>query len=1001
MENTTSAAEDPEPVGITQLDMNDEDEAATGELQEAHDQRSVLVSDPTAVDNEAALDQFESRNQQQTLIKEGLMDHEEPEVRGTGDTSADHRGNTTSTAAPAAAPPKRGKMPERPASYISQSSKMHRLHRFSLYETSARYFIMGADITDRYFKVLKVDRTSPPGHLNLFEDDIVYSKQEINQLLTAIDEGNKATGGLRLRLSFWGLLGFIRFTESYYMLLITKRQQVAMLGGHYVYQIEGTELVPLSTGASTRFARDRNPEEARFLGILSSLDLSKSFYFSYSYDITRTLQHNIIRERQAIREGLQRPDPDYHDMFVWNHHLLKPAAACLGNVYEWCLPVVHGFINQSSIDVFGRLIYVTIIGRRSRFFAGARFLKRGANDLGYVANDVETEQIVSELQTTSFHAPGPRLFSNPTYTSYVHHRGSIPLYWTQDNSGVTPKPDIDLNLTDPFYQPAAMHFDDLFERYGCPIYVLNLIKARERTPRESKLLNEFRNALDYLNQFLPDNKKIYYKTFDMSRASKTRGGDVIGTLEHIAEDIMHRTGFFHNGDSTDDVPNVQNGVARTNCIDCLDRTNAAQFVIGKRAFGHQLMALGVITTTELEYDSDAINIFTHMFHDHGDTIAVQYGGSHLVNTMATYRKINHWQSSSRDMVESFKRYYHNSFLDSQRQEAYNLFLGNYIWAQGQPMLWEIPSDYYLHHSDPKAWVDHNKNRRSYIDWYKPEHLQERIMPPYPDIQHAPSCKYGVTDFDDYWLEYYRPLVISSFLKIYSYRINSNNRYLPERPLKEGGKFDFSPFVPRLDPNRPSPESPEKKPPRKGVTIVDPQSENQEPRSPARTNRESASVLSSISPQDLDEASKAADKSLMHQWTLNQILENSLNPSVSYSEAAEYDRYISHPLNLPLVVSSDLAPSDVSLDFIDYINSGMGDFEGEGNAPWDVTNEEILDFQDFIQVRDREDALTVFDEDKDKKRYKAYMQWLVKGKSLFKQSKVDPEYKDPSQLGVVG
>jgi len=892
----------------------------------------------------------------------------------------------------------------------------HKLHRFSLYETNARYFITGADITDNHFKVLKVDRTSPPGQLNIFEDDIVHSKQEVTQLLTAIDDGNKATGGLRLKLSFWGLLGFIRFTEAYYMLLVTKRQQVAMLGGHYVYQIESTELVPLTNAPGTRFAQNRNPEEARFLAILNNLDLSKSFYFSYSYDITRTLQHNIIRERNAMSQGTRRPGPDYNDMFVWNHHLLKPAAAALENVYDWCLPITHGFIDQASIDVFGRLIYITIIGRRSRFFAGARFLKRGANDLGYVANDVETEQIVSELQTTSFHAPGPRFFSNPTYTSYVHHRGSIPLYWTQDNSGVTPKPDIDLNLKDPFYQPAALHFDDLLERYGCPIYVLNLIKARERTPRESKLLNEFSNCIAYLNQFLPDDDKIIYKAFDMSRASKTRGGDVIGTLENIAEDIMTKTGFFHNGDTVDDTPNVQNGIARTNCIDCLDRTNAAQFVIGKRAFGHQLKALGVVPSTELEYDSDAINIFTHMFHDHGDTIAVQYGGSHLVNTMATYRKINHWQSSSRDMVESFKRYYHNSFLDSQRQEAYNLFLGNYIWAQGQPMLWELSTDYYLHHADPRAWVDRNKTRRSYIDWYKPAHLEKRLLPPPPAQTNTYPCKYGVTDFDDYWLEYYRPLVISSFLKIYSYKINSTNRYLPDRPIKDGAKFDFSPFVPRLDPTRPLPDSPEKRTAKKGVTIADPQTSTTLPSAVHNPSKPATSYASSIlrdptstrSPKSSShkaaeaaalDATTTADKTQMHQWTLNKILESSLNPSVSESETAEYDRYIAHPSNIPLVVSSDNSAQfpdrDIRLDFREYILSGLPPEDvSSGDAPWDPTPADLADFKDFVGVAEREDALTVTEDDGDKRRYKAYRQWLVKGKSLFKQSKVDPEYLEP-------
>ena len=46
-------------------------------------------------------------------------------------------------------------------------------------------------------------------------------------------------------------------------------------------------------------------------------------------------------------------------------------------------------------------MYLTIIARRSRHFAGARFLKRGANEQGQVANHVETEQIVHDATTTN------------------------------------------------------------------------------------------------------------------------------------------------------------------------------------------------------------------------------------------------------------------------------------------------------------------------------------------------------------------------------------------------------------------------------------------------------------------------------------------------------------------------------------------------------------------------------------------------------------------------
>lgn len=402
--------------------------------------------------------------------------------------------------------------------------------------------------------------------------------------------------------------------------------------------------------------------------------------------------------------------------------------------------------------------------------------------------------------TTSLHAPGPKLYASPNYTSYVQHRGSIPLHWTQDNTGVTPKPPIELNFIDPFYSAAALHFDNLFERYGAPVYVLNLVKAKERTPRESKLLLEFTDAINYLNQFLPADKKIIHKPWDMSRASKSRDQDVIGTLESMANEVVTHTGIFHNGDGKTTMPTVQNGVARTNCIDCLDRTNAAQFVIGKRALGYQLYALGIISEPSINYDTDAINLFTSMYHGHGDTIAIQYGGSQLVNTMETYRKINQWTSQSRDMVESFRRYYNNSFLDGQRQEAYNLFLGNYTYDPRKPMLWDLATDYYLHHTDPRDWSP--RTRRSYINWFTPSFLEKKTLPPYSDPQGS-LTKNPVNYFDDYWIEYYKPLSISSIVKVFTYpggKMTSSARLMPRPQHRDESRsgYDVSPFKVRVD-----------------------------------------------------------------------------------------------------------------------------------------------------------------------------------------------------------
>lgn len=77
-----------------------------------------------------------------------------------------------------------------------------------------------------------------------------------------------------------------------------------------------------------------------------------------------------------------------------------------------------------------------------------------------------------------------------------------------------------MHLVDPYHSAAALHFDDLFSRYGTPIIILNLIKRKEHEQRESKLIKPFKECIDYLNQFLPPEKIIRYIPFDMSAAYK-------------------------------------------------------------------------------------------------------------------------------------------------------------------------------------------------------------------------------------------------------------------------------------------------------------------------------------------------------------------------------------------------------------------------------------------------------------------------------------------------
>lgn len=331
---------------------------------------------------------------------------------------------------------------------------------------------------------------------------------------------------------------------------------------------------------------------------------------------------------------------------------------------------------------------------------------------------------------------------------------------------MTPRPPIEITIKDPFYTPAAKHFDDLLGRYGAPIYILNLIKSRESVPRESKLLFEYGQCVKYLNQFLPEGKKMDYIAWDMSQAAKSGQQDVIGVLEDICEESLQATNFFHGGPARNavgagphrDHPLLQHGILRVNCVDCLDRTNAAQFAIAKRAFGHQLYALGFLATPYLEFSCDAVDVLTEMYHDHGDTLAWQYTGSALVNRVDTYRrtKATQWSSHSRDILENIRRFYNNSMLDGDKQSAINLFLGV------QP---SVPT--------------YDLTRPNYRQWYHPAHLED---PKADDL--AP--------INQVYAEYYKPDKMSEFSNMYAFNMNSTSRFHAK------SRYDnvSSPFEPR-------------------------------------------------------------------------------------------------------------------------------------------------------------------------------------------------------------
>lgn len=96
---------------------------------------------------------------------------------------------------------------------------------------------------------------------------------------------------------------------------------------------------------------------------------------------------------------------------------------------------------------------------------------------------------------------------------------------------------------------------------------------------------------------------------------------------------------------------LQEGVLRTNCLDCLDRTNIAQFMFGKTALAHQLNALGVLEKASYRGHEDVVQALMDLYDEMGDNLSLQYGGSKTVSAGVHHRGVS-W-----DILSNIRRFY--------------------------------------------------------------------------------------------------------------------------------------------------------------------------------------------------------------------------------------------------------------------------------------------------------------------------------------------------------
>lgn len=457
------------------------------------------------------------------------------------------------------------------------------------------------------------------------------------------------------RRTVYGLVGILHLIAGPYLVLVTRRTKVGVLNKQTIWRVVGTDAVPYAR-TTTHLTPEQRQYNEKYIAMVQQVLSTPYFYFSYTYDLTHTLQRLYYTAEDFLQMALhERADP----RFVWNQHLLRDLSV-QPEMSAFCLPIMHGFISIKQCSINGEWFTWSLISRRSVYRAGTRMWMRGIDQEGAVANFVETEQVV---EFRDFR------------TSFVQTRGSIPLHWSQEpNLRYKPDP----RIRNARHEEAfTRHFESQVLNYGRQVAV-NLVNGKGP---EGKLHDAFRNLIETSGrQMIKDN--VRYEHFDFHHECRKMRWDRLSILMDRLEQDRETMGYFLLREGV--VLLEQEGVFRTNCIDCLDRTNVVQSMLARKHLQAVLTRMGILSERQRIEDQLSFELaFRNVWADNADVISTEYSGTGALKTDFTRTGKRTRLGLLKDGWNSGIRYIKNNFADGERQDGMDLFLGKYQVEPGE------------------------------------------------------------------------------------------------------------------------------------------------------------------------------------------------------------------------------------------------------------------------------------------------------------------------------
>lgn len=438
------------------------------------------------------------------------------------------------------------------------------------------------------------------------------------------------------------IIGIIKLKIGSHLVICDKYEVEGEIQGVSVAKVIGYRILPISSSAR------ESSEESEYLKLLKEHLDKNEFYFSLSsgLDLTTNFQTQFTSKSSGSE-------------FWWNKYLCDTMAKEHNIDSSFITPIINGYFKAKTVSFGGndsaKFTYV-LLTRKSLLRVGTRYFRRGIDENGNVANFNETEQII--------------ITQDNQLMSFLQIRGSVPIYWSEINN-LRYKPQLVVSTKNAL-DATVKHFDKSVKNYG-EVYCINLVNNKGY---ELPVKSGFESIVNSLPQSLKS--LVHYIYFDFHHECKNMKFENVNKLINtIGELGFSDENYFHIDLNSYKVFNLQKKVIRTNCMDCLDRTNVVQSMFSRWILQRNLSTLGYLNYAIpwKQVDPNFNFIFQNFWAENADSVSRSYSSTPALKTDFTRLGKRTFKGSLNDLNNSIVRYYNNNYNDGKRQDSFDLFLG--------------------------------------------------------------------------------------------------------------------------------------------------------------------------------------------------------------------------------------------------------------------------------------------------------------------------------------